>query len=440
MQARIKKIRDTLRKRIAAIGDGGKQSRTRAIVAVVVIVAILVAGTFYLARRAGANGGLSSSGTIEATQVRISPELSGQVVEVLVSEGDQVEAGDVLLRLDDALLQNQRDQALATLAQAEAAHAAAELELEAAQQNYDDLFDNLDLAVAEAQDELANARDAVRDAERDLYDVSYPGDQTDIDSARATVVLAREALEQAQEDYQPYANKSEDNLVRANRQLRLSAAQEAYDDAVRRLNNLESAANEIDISIAAADLEVARARLAQAEEDYAALENGPNPDQLALADRRLRGAQTQLDAANANVAAAQAALDSADIQIEKSELCAPSTGTILYRNTEPGEFVAPGTTVIVLAQLDELTITVYVSEDRYGEVQLGDGAEIEVDSFPGEVFQANVVRIADQAEFTPRNVQTGEGRRTTVFAIELRLDDPAGKLKPGMPADVYFSR
>lgn len=65
-------------------------------------------------------------------------------------------------------------------------------------------------------------------------------------------------------------------------------------------------------------------------------------------------------------------------------------------------------------------------------------AVVTADSFPGERFEAAVQRISDQAEFTPRNVQTEEGRRTTVFAVQLRLSDPQGKLKPGMPVDVYF--
>jgi HlyD family secretion protein len=95
---------------------------------------------------------------------------------------------------------------------------------------------------------------------------------------------------------------------------------------------------------------------------------------------------------------------------------------------------------MVIAKLDDLSITVYLPEDRYGKVSLGDTAEVEVDSFPGVKFTATVIRIADEAEFTPRNVQTGEGRRTTVFAIELKLDDTEGKLRPGMPADVYFIR
>jgi HlyD family secretion protein len=222
--------------------------------------------------------------------------------------------------------------------------------------------------------------------------------------------------------------------------LRLSAAQQSYDDAVRRLNNLEGSANNIDMGVAEAGLEVAEARLALAEDDYAALDGGPDPDRLALADGHLQLAQAQVAAAAANVLAAEAALASAELQLAKAEILAPANGTILYRNIQPGEFVAPGATLLVLAQLDQLTITVYLPEDRYGEVNLGDEAEIEIDSFPGEAFSGSIVRIADEAEFTPRNVQTGEGRRTTVFAIELRLDDSSGRLKPGMPADVYFSR
>jgi multidrug resistance efflux pump len=94
--------------------------------------------------------------------------------------------------------------------------------------------------------------------------------------------------------------------------------------------------------------------------------------------------------------------------------------------------------LITLARLEDLTITVYIAEDRYGTISIGQTARVEVDSFPGEVFEARVIRIADEAEFTPRNVQTEEGRRNTVFALELAVENPEGKLKPGMPADVDF--
>ena len=89
-------------------------------------------------------------------------------------------------------------------------------------------------------------------------------------------------------------------------------------------------------------------------------------------------------------------------------------------------------------QLTFLPITVYIPENRYGQISVEDHAVVSVDSFPGEVFDAVVVRIADRAEYTPRNTQTQEERVTTVFAIKLVVNDPDGKLKPGMPADVEF--
>ena len=87
-----------------------------------------------------------------------------------------------------------------------------------------------------------------------------------------------------------------------------------------------------------------------------------------------------------------------------------------------------------------LYLTVYIPEDRYGQINLGQPVAVKVDSFPDESFTAKVTRIAEQAEFTPRNVQTAEGRATTVFAVKLAVDNAGGRLKPGMPADVYFEK
>jgi len=93
---------------------------------------------------------------------------------------------------------------------------------------------------------------------------------------------------------------------------------------------------------------------------------------------------------------------------------------------------------MIIAPLDELTVTVYIPEDRYGQISLGDTATLSIDSFPEESFEATVIHIADQAEYTPRNVQTKEERQTTVFAIKLSVDNAEGMLKPGMPADLVF--
>ncbi|HAV77474.1 MAG TPA: hypothetical protein DCX53_08975 [Anaerolineae bacterium] len=126
------------------------------------------------------------------------------------------------------------------------------------------------------------------------------------------------------------------------------------------------------------------------------------------------------------------------IQLDRIVVVAPMDGVILTRNVEPGEFVQPGAVAFTMANLDELSITVYVPEDQYGNITLGQQAGVTVDSFSNETFDAIVTHIADQAEFTPRNVQTVEGRSSTVYAIKLKVTDNNGKLKIGMPADVVF--
>jgi len=138
------------------------------------------------------------------------------------------------------------------------------------------------------------------------------------------------------------------------------------------------------------------------------------------------------------VAQAEAALDLINLQLDKLMVYSPISGIVLTRTIEPGEVIQAGLTTLVVGELDHLTVTVYLSEDRYGQVNLGDAAELSIDSFPGILFNAEVTRISDQAEYTPRNVQTQEERQNTVYAVKLSVPNPDGKLKPGMPADVVF--
>ena len=161
---------------------------------------------------------------------------------------------------------------------------------------------------------------------------------------------------------------------------------------------------------------------------------------LAQAQANVTAAESKVTQAHTAISQAQAQLDLIQVQMSKLVVTAAVEGVVLSRNIEPGEVVQAGAVALILAQLDRLTITVYLPEDRYGEVELGAVAQVTVDSFPDQAFDATVVRIANEAEFTPRNVATDEGRRTTVFAVELAVDDPAGQLKPGMPADVTFGQ
>ncbi|HMO59841.1 MAG TPA: efflux RND transporter periplasmic adaptor subunit [Roseiflexaceae bacterium] len=100
-----------------------------------------------------------------------------------------------------------------------------------------------------------------------------------------------------------------------------------------------------------------------------------------------------------------------------------------------GEQVNPGATLLTIGVLDPARLTIYISETQIGRVTLGQTAEVTVDTFPGRIFTGRVSFIAQQAVFTPRNVQTQDERATTVFAVRIELPNADGALKPGMPAD-----
>jgi HlyD family secretion protein len=195
-----------------------------------------------------------------------------------------------------------------------------------------------------------------------------------------------------------------------------------------------------DVLKARAQVSIAQERYNTAQDYARALETGAKAPTVIAAEKMLQQAQSAATQAKTAVSQAEANLALIEAQMAKLVVTAPSDGIVLARNVEPGEVVNPGSIVFTIGQLSDLSLTVYVPEDRYGEVAIGQVVKVTVDSFPGETFSATVIHIADQAEFTPRNVQTVEGRKTTVFAIKLRLDDPEGKLKPGMPADVTFGK
>jgi HlyD family secretion protein len=111
---------------------------------------------------------------------------------------------------------------------------------------------------------------------------------------------------------------------------------------------------------------------------------------------------------------------------------------VTSRVAELGEVVASGGPVVVIADLRSVWLRVYVPEARYGAIRLGLGAEAAVDSHPGVRFQGRATEIASEAEFTPRNVQTQQERVKLVFGVKVSLDNPHGKLKPGMPADALI--
>ena len=495
------------------------KDKIRQLAPAVIIIVVIAAAIYYLyGIGKETDDQLTASGTVEVVEVNVTIEVSGQISEILVQEGDHVEKGDILILFEDEILNAQYQQARTSLLQAQAnyqliaaqpledqrqvAITSADLDLLNAKLNFQTLIENADLERANLQQQIEDLEHALEDlldpdlqkaialegvamaqkvadeAAKRVRNLTTTASQADIDAAEANVILAKDALDKAKEEFKPYEDKPEDNLTRAEYQARLAAAQQIYDAAVRYFNAISGTASTVDIDLAKADLETAEAKLEQAKREYERVEdgpseadialleaqiekakkdnqdlkNGPDPDDLALAEAQVKRAEAnlvlakadtikeQLSLARSQVDSAQAALEVIQTQLDKLTVKAPITGIVLFQTVEVGENVKPGTTALTLGQLDQLTITVFIPEDRYGLIRLGDTADVMVDSYPDETFTATVVRIADQAEFTPRNVQTVEGRQTTVFAIELVVDDPEGGLKPGMPADVTFER
>ncbi len=405
-------------------------------------------------------------GTISAQDVKISSETGGKVIDIAVKEGDVVARGDILFRLDDAIIQAHYNQAQAVVDVAHATIDAAKAQLVGAQLQYEltvqaarmeeiearnnawltSQAEEIDLPVwyFQKDEQILALETEVQDAEADLEiklanleQVLQDAGKDDFIETEKELVQMQQALKIASMTLQQAEAANDDELV--------DVAQKTYDSIWTNLNAVQRNYDRIlstdaakDVLKARAEVAVARSRLDNARDQLILFLQGEDSLQVKAAFAAAEQARAAVTQAEANLAQAQAALELLEIQIEKTIVYAPMDGIILSRNLEIGETVAPGVPVMVIAQLNQVELVVYIPEAEYGRIYLEQGVSIKVDSFPGETFAGEVVHISDQAEFTPRNVQTIEGRRATVYAIELKVPNPEGKLKPGMPADVTF--
>jgi HlyD family secretion protein len=340
---------------------------------------------------------------VPAEYVDLSFNMGGIIVDVLVNEGDTIEAGQVIAVLD------QRERLAAAVANAE-------LELVNARQALEQLDENSSVETAAAQQEVANARDAVRDAERALSNLTKGTRQTDIDSATADVIILKDRLDDALEDYASYENKREDSVTRAQYLSKMADAQQRYDDAVRLLNNLEGKPSDIDLAIAEANLALAQARLALAEQEYTDVQNGPDPDDLESAQARLTAAESGLQAAQASLADA--------------ELRAPISGSVVKLDLKKGEQALPGVPAVVLADVENWMVeTDDLNEMEIPRVSVGQKVIVTPDALPDLELSGAVESISEL--FVEK-----QGDVTYTAKIALNDDDP--DLRWGMTVAVEF--
>lgn len=335
--------------------------------------------------------------------VNLSFNMSGTVAELLVEEGQQIEAGQVIASL------NQHERLASAVS-------GAELEVINARQAMDALGENADVSTAAALQKVADARDAVRVAERRLRNLQEGSPQTDIDSAQADVVLLKDQLDKAEDDFNPYAGKSEDNLKRATYLSKMADAREVYDNAVRLLNNLEGTPNEIDLAVAEANLLLAEARLSLAESDYEEMQSGIDPDLL-------EAAQARLNAAESALTATQAALSDA-------ELVAPFGGTVVKLNLKEGEQVVPGSPAVVLADFSQWKVeTEDLNEMEVPRVAVGQTVTITPDALPELSLIGTVESISQIYE---------EKFGDVTYTARILLQDTDPRLRWGMTVSTHF--
>lgn len=463
----------------------------RSIFLTILLVLVLIAGGWWWlqvrtasAANAASNNTLEATGVIESRNVALSSEIGGKIVEVLVEEGQRVKADQPLVRLDDSLLQKQRAQAesavqvaqanlllaQATFNQATAVSrpediAAMQTRLGESRADYfsmtvtltDSQLEKLRLAVTTAESNLKEAQSRYNDLAAESHNPDFEVDaaKAAVDDAASALASAQRASQLANDESQPYYLQIE------SARLSWELAQGNLSQAKARRDGLDADGDTTDAALKAGKSTVTEAQdmLDAAKAAYDALTSGISADRLDAAWEEVQRTQTQLagygargsgvlpveillaqiDVAQAQVNAAQSQLNTLDMQLAKLTLAAAWDGVVLTRSAEVGGMALPGATLIEVGRLDKLELTVYLPEEKFGLVTLGQAVQVRVDAYPSRAFDGTVLRMANEAEFTPTNVQTKEDRTRLVYAIVISLENSDLALKPGMIADVNFA-
>ena len=431
------------------------------------VVSLVVVLTFLLSACATAETGkFTASGSFSAIDTSIAPELSGKVTEVSVLEGESVTAGQTLFKIDAEVSQAQYDQAAAAVSAAEAAVQASRGQAASAEAQYQlalqgaliqDMpsrqtawtntppeeyreawyFNKTELIEA-AQSQVESAEKALASTCAELENEQKKASSRDFIAAEKRLALAQVTLTVAGATLTQAQTAGNTNLEDAAIESR-DAAQAEFDSALSDYQRMLTTSVADSIIMARSRVAIAQATLDNARNALLALQTGDQSLQVVAAQKAAEAAASTVKQAEAGLEQAKKALNMAQLLLDRTTVTSPVDGVVLTRNVEVGDLVVAGGPVMRVANLDTLDLIVYLPEDQYGRVNIGDKVAITVDSFPGETFKGTIVHISDEAEFTPKNVQTESGRKSTVYAVKIQVQNLDHRLKPGMPADVEFS-
>ena len=134
-----------------------------------------------------------------------------------------------------------------------------------------------------------------------------------------------------------------------------------------------------------------------------------------------------------------ATIKAQEINLSDMKIYSPINGVILYKLVENGEMISNGSRMFIMYNPDDLYMTIYMPSENAGQVKLGEKATVKLDAYKNKTFPATITFIADNAEFTPKEVETQKERQKLVFRVKLTFDDNSNReAKPGMPGDGYI--
>ena len=394
------------------------------IFATILLIVLLLGGTWgyqtYLAPTTATpvppKNAVSGEPKIISAEGRVIPRKFGQlsfkilvpslVESVFFEKGDIVRSGQIIARLSGKEI-------------IEAAIASAQLEAIAAQQAVDALFDNNELARANAQKAVADGKDNKFKAESQVNYLKSKVPQSQLDAAEAALTLADELLDNSRERVNALSSRGEDDTRYAAAMLALYTNEKIYNLALANVNYLNGLGrtDSRDYIKAEANLALATAQLNKAVIDYEILSKGPDPDQLILAQARLKNANAQLNSAQSS--------------LNDLNLIAPFEGTIVQLNVKPGELANSTLPVVVLADLTGWKIeTTDLTEKDVAYLVPNMQAVVRLDAFPGLEFQGFIQEI---------DLFGIERRGAANYTITLNFDPKNIPVRWEMTAFVDFS-
>jgi HlyD family secretion protein len=343
-------------------------------------------------------GVIRISGNIEVTDAEVSFKIPGRVEQRLVDEGDRVAAGQAIARLDSRELAQE-----VALRQAEVQAAAAAL---------------AELEAGSRPEEIGQAAAALQRAEAKLAELQAGSRPQEVATAEAAVASAQAEMDRLETDFRRQENLYKKEVIS---EREFQAAKAAYDVAAARLRQAEEQLLLVREGPRKEQIDQAKAALDEARERFVLVKKGPRAETVAQARARLQQARE-----------AQAL---AQTRLEYAGIVSPLSGVVLSKNTEAGEFVAAGTPIVTVGDLEHCWLRGYVEETDLVRVGLGQRVRVTTDGRPGKAYEGKVSFISSEAEFTPKSVQTQKERVKLVYRIKVDIPNPSLELKPGMPAD-----